>query len=186
MNFKNDLAECLYEALNGQMDKSRLILMVEKPKFDYMGDLAFPCFELAKIFRKSPQSIAVEVADKIESPVFEKIEAVSGYVNVFLDKRKVSSEVIKHVLSQKENYGALNLGNDQVITIDFSSPNIAKPFSMGHLRSTVIGNALALIAEKCSYRPVRINHLGDWGTQFGKLIVAYKKWGDEKKLFSIP
>jgi arginyl-tRNA synthetase len=186
MNFKNDFADCLYEALNGQMDKSRLILMVEKPKFEYMGDLAFPCFELAKIFRKSPQSIAVEVADKIESPVFEKIEAVSGYVNVFLDKRKVSSEVIKQVLSQKENYGALNLGNEQVITIDFSSPNIAKPFSMGHLRSTVIGNAMALIAEKCNYRPVRINHLGDWGTQFGKLIVAYKKWGDEKKVIQHP
>jgi len=186
MNFKNDFADILFKALNGQVDKNKLILMIEKPKFENMGDMAFPCFELARIFRKSPQIIALEIAGKIETPLFEKVEAVSGYVNVFLNKIKVSSIVIKQVLSQKDHYGDLNIGNNQVITIDFSSPNIAKPFSMGHLRSTVIGNALALLSEKCGYRPIRINHLGDWGTQFGKLIVAYKRWGNEKDVKQQP
>ncbi|OCA87906.1 arginine--tRNA ligase [Bacillus sp. FJAT-27225] len=178
MNFKTGFADNLYSALNGQLEKDKLILMIEKPKFENMGDLAFPCFELAKLLRKSPQSIATELAEKIEAPLFEKVEAVGGYVNVFLNKSLVSQQIIQKVLSEKEHFGDNKIGNDQMMTIDFSSPNIAKPFSMGHLRSTVIGNALALIAEKSGYRPIRINHLGDWGTQFGKLIVAYKKWGD--------
>lgn len=186
MNLKNDFAEILFEALDGQLDKNKLISMIEKPKFEYMGDMAFPCFELAKFFRKPPQSIALEISGKIDTSIFEKIEAVSGYVNVFLNKKKVSPIVIKQVLSQKNHYGDLNIGNNEVVTIDFSSPNIAKPFSMGHLRSTVIGNALALISEKCGYRPVRINHLGDWGTQFGKLIVAYKMWGNEEEVKQQP
>ncbi|WP_052342638.1 arginine--tRNA ligase [Bacillus sp. EB01] len=179
MEFKTDFAEVLYGALNGQLEKKKLIQMIEKPKFENMGDLAFPCFELAKVLRKSPQIIATDLATKIKTPLFEKVEPVGGYVNVFLNKPIVSQQVIQKVLSEKENFADLKIGNGQVMTIDFSSPNIAKPFSMGHLRSTVIGNALALIAEKSGYRPIRINHLGDWGTQFGKLIVAYKKWGNE-------
>src|SRR5690606_36392581 len=160
--------------------------MIEQPKFDYMGDMAFPCFELAKILRKSPQVIALEIKERLNTPLFEKVEAVGGYVNVFLQKSAVSSIVINQILSQKEDYGKVNIGEDKVITIDFSSPNIAKPFSMGHLRSTVIGNALALISEKAGYQPIRINHLGDWGTQFGKLIVAYKKWGNEERVKQQP
>lgn len=186
MNFKNDFADILFQALDGQLEKNKLLLMIEKPKFENMGDMAFPCFELAKILRRPPHNIAAELASKIQFPLFEKVESVNGYVNVFLDKQKVSSIVIKKVLSDKNHYGDLNIGNDQVITIDFSSPNIAKPFSMGHLRSTVIGNALALISEKCGYRSIRINHLGDWGTQFGKLIVAYKKWGREEDVKQPP
>jgi arginyl-tRNA synthetase len=186
MNFKNEFADILFQALDGQIEKNRILLMIEKPKYENMGDIAFPCFELAKVFRKSPQSIALEMAEKMVSPLFEKIEAVSGYVNVFLDKQKVSSIVVQQVLTEKNHYGDLNIGNNQVITIDFSSPNIAKPFSMGHLRSTVIGNALAHISEKCGYRPIRINHLGDWGTQFGKLIVAYKMWGKEEEVKQQP
>ncbi|HCX52646.1 MAG TPA: arginine--tRNA ligase [Bacillus sp. (in: Bacteria)] len=186
MNFKNDFADILFQALDGQLEKNKLLLMIEKPKFENMGDMAFPCFELAKTLRRPPHNIAAELASKIQYPLFEKVESVNGYVNVFLNKQKVSSIVIKKVLSDKNHYGDLNIGNDQVITIDFSSPNIAKPFSMGHLRSTVIGNALALISEKCGYRSIRINHLGDWGTQFGKLIVAYKKWGREEDVKQQP
>lgn len=186
MNFKNELGELLYQALDGQLKKSKIIAMIEKPKFDKLGDIAFPCFELAKVYRKSPQSIAIELAENIQSPLFEKVDASGGYVNVFLNKQKVSIQVIKEILSQKEQYGQLDFGKDEVVTIDFSSPNIAKPFAMGHLRSTVIGNSLALILEKCGYRTIRINHLGDWGTQFGKLIVAYKKWGNKEKVKEAP
>lgn len=186
MNYKDDFAGLLNDYLSGQLEQSKLINMIEKPKHDKMGDLAFPCFELSKLYRKAPHTIALEVAESIQSPLFEKIEAVGGYVNVFLNKNMVSARVIKEVISQKEFFGSLNFGNSGVITVDFSSPNIAKPFSMGHLRSTVIGNALSLIAEKCGYQPVRINHLGDWGTQFGKLIVAYKLWGEEEKVKESP
>ncbi|MGD6795337.1 arginine--tRNA ligase [Metabacillus indicus] len=186
MDFKIIYADILFKVLNGQLEKNKIILMIEKPKFENMGDMSFPCFELAKSFRKSPQNIALEIAAEIDAAIFEKAEAVSGYVNVFLDKQKVSSIVLKEILSEKNHYGDLDLGNNEVITIDFSSPNIAKPFSMGHLRSTVIGNSLALITEKCGYSPVRINHLGDWGTQFGKLIVAYKRWGKEEEVKKQP
>lgn len=186
MNFKNDFAELVFEALDHKLDKKKLLVMIEKPKIESMGDMAFPCFELAKIFRKSPQSIALGIAENVASPIFEKVEAAGGYVNVFLNKIKVSSLVIEQVLTEKNHYGDLQHGNQQVMTIDFSSPNIAKPFSMGHLRSTVIGNALALIAEKSGYRTIRINHLGDWGTQFGKLIVAYKLWGNEEDVKKQP
>lgn len=186
MDFKNEFGELLHQSLNGQFEKDKIIAMIEKPKFEKLGDLAFPCFELAKVFRKSPQMIAIELAGVIQSPLFEKVEASGSYVNGFLNKNSVSSKVMTEILLQKEHYGQLDLGNDDVITIDFSSPNIAKPFSMGHLRSTVIGNSLALILGKCGYRTIRINHLGDWGTQFGKLIVAYKLWGNEEKVKEAP
>jgi len=186
MKFQNDFADLLFNELNEHLEMNTITMMIEKPKFEHMGDLSFPCFELARIYRKSPQSIALELVAQIESPLFEKVEAVGGYVNVFLNKHKVSSIVLKEIQTQKHHYGDLNIGQNEAITIDFSSPNIAKPFSMGHLRSTVIGNALALIAEKSGYRAIRINHLGDWGTQFGKLIVAYKLWGKEKDVKEQP
>ncbi|MFE8697615.1 arginine--tRNA ligase [Cytobacillus sp. FJAT-53684] len=187
MDYKDALADVLYGQLKDYMEKSKLKSMIEKPKFEHMGDLAFPCFELAKIYRKAPQTIALEITQKVQlSNEFQNAEAVNGYVNVFLNKREVSSYIIQEVISKKEKYGDVNIGDQEVITIDFSSPNIAKPFSMGHLRSTVIGNAIALISEKCGYKPIRINHLGDWGTQFGKLIVAYKLWGEEQKVKENP
>lgn len=186
MNVKGEIAAMIFEALDGQLEASSIDQMIEIPKYGHMGDWAFPCFELAKLLRKSPQSVAAEVAEKISDPLVEKTEAVSGYVNVFMAKAVVTDNVIKEVISKEKNYGKANLGNGDVITIDFSSPNIAKPFSMGHLRSTVIGNSLALIAEKCGYQTVRINHIGDWGTQFGKLIVAYRLWGKEEKVKADP
>lgn len=186
MNFKDEFGKVLSELLSENFKKENIALMIEKPKFQYLGDLAFPCFELSKVFRKSPQAIAFELVDKVHHPLFEKVEAVNGYVNVFLKKETVVKAVIKQIISQKDHYGNLNIGNNGVMTIDYSSPNIAKPFSMGHLRSTVIGHSLALLAEKAGYQTVRINHLGDWGTQFGKLIVAYKMWGNEEKVSKQP
>ncbi|WP_057765071.1 arginine--tRNA ligase [Cytobacillus praedii] len=187
MDYKMELADVLYDQLKEHIGKSKLMAMIEKPKFENMGDLAFPCFELAKIYRKAPQTIAIELIKNMgDSNFIQNAEAVNGYVNVFLNKREVSTRIIQEVLSSKEKYGDINIGNQDIITIDFSSPNIAKPFSMGHLRSTVIGNSLAHISEKCGFKPIRINHLGDWGTQFGKLIVAYKMWGEEQKVKKNP
>ncbi len=160
--------------------------MLETPPNPAMGDIAFPCFQLAKALRKAPPMIAGEVAGKITGDFFKEVQAVGPYVNFFLDRLRVSAEVIETILAQGAAYGSSNVGAGRNVPIDLSSPNIAKPFSMGHLRSTVIGNAIANILAKHGYNPVRINHLGDWGTQFGKLIVAYKKWGDEEKVKQEP
>lgn len=186
MVFKEGFCNILVDLLKDQLDKQQILSLIEKPKQEKMGDLSFPCFELAKFYRKSPQIIAGNLADQIQSPLFEKVENAGGYVNVFLNKQMVTEHVIKDILNSKEHYGDWQFGNGEIITMDLSSPNIAKPFSMGHLRSTVIGNAIALLAEKCGFKTVRINHLGDWGTQFGKLIVAYKTWGSDAQLKSQP
>ncbi|MFP5115868.1 arginine--tRNA ligase [Bacillaceae bacterium C204] len=178
MNFKQELASILYDLLDQAISRTDLELMIEKPKNQDHGDLAFPCFTLAKLKRKSPNLIAEELREKITSPIFEEVTVVGAYLNLFLNKKTASEKVVGDIIAQKGNYGALAFGNDGAVTIDMSSPNIAKPFSMGHLRSTVIGNSLALIVEKCGYKPIKINHLGDWGTQFGKLITAYQLWGD--------
>ncbi|WHY67320.1 arginine--tRNA ligase [Neobacillus sp. SuZ13] len=186
MNFKQELAAILYDLLGQEMSLKDLELMIEKPKNPDHGDLAFPCFTLAKLKRKSPNLIAEELCGKIQSPIFEKVTVVGAYLNFFLNKKTASEKVIGDILAQKGKYGAHAFGNGGAVTIDMSSPNIAKPFSMGHLRSTVIGNSLALIVEKCGYKPIKINHLGDWGTQFGKLITAYQLWGDADKVKANP
>lgn len=186
MNFKQELAAILHELLDQEISQTNLELMIEKPKNQELGDLAFPCFTLAKLKRKSPNLIAEELSKKINSPIFEKVEVVGAYLNFFLNKKTASEKVVNEIISQKGKYGALTFGNGGAVTIDMSSPNIAKPFSMGHLRSTVIGNSLALIVEKCGYKPIKINHLGDWGTQFGKLITAYQLWGDAEKVKQNP
>lgn len=186
MNFKKELAGILYEALEGEISVEQLEQAIEKPKNQSLGDLAFPCFSLAKLKRKAPNLIAEELKEKIQSPTFEKVEVVGAYLNLFLNKKLVSEKVISQIMTEDSHYGDQNFGAGGNVTIDMSSPNIAKPFSMGHLRSTVIGNAIAKILEKCGYKPIRINHLGDWGTQFGKLIAAYKHWGDEEKVKQNP
>ncbi|MDQ0202026.1 arginine--tRNA ligase [Neobacillus ginsengisoli] len=186
MNFKKELAALLSTSLDNEIPASELELLIEKPKSEVHGDLAFPCFFLAKTKRKSPNVIAEELSKKIASPIFEKIEVIGAYVNIFLNKQTVAQKLITDILQKKESYGALDLGEGGKVTIDMSSPNIAKPFSMGHLRSTVIGNSLALIADKCNYYPLKINHLGDWGTQFGKLITAYKLWGEAEQVRKNP
>ena len=185
MDIKRDIAKALQEQLEIDWSMKQVEILLEKPKYEHLGDLAFPCFSLAKHFRRSPQKIAEDLATKIQSPIIKQTIAVGGYLNIFFHKEGVTTNVVAEILERKENYGNSGAGKG-VVTIDLSSPNIAKPFSMGHLRSTVIGNALALIAEKYGYTPIRINHLGDWGTQFGKLIVAYRLWGKEAEVRKNP
>ncbi|GMA68794.1 arginine--tRNA ligase [Leuconostoc litchii] len=159
---------------------------LEAPKSSDLGDVAFPTFTLAKIMHKAPQQIAADIVATIDQSGFEKVVATGPYINFFLDKEATSNKVLKTVFDLESAYGDNLDGQGTKITIDMSSPNIAKPMSMGHLRSTVIGNALANITAKNGYEPVKINHLGDWGTQFGKLIYAYKTWGSEQEVKSDP
>ena len=163
-----------------ELEQENIQNLLEIPKNADMGDLAFPAFSLAKVLRKAPQMIAADIAEKIDASNFEKVEAVGPYINIFLDKSKISADVLGQVIAQGSHYADQNIGNGRNIAFDMSSPNIAKPFSIGHLRSTVIADALANIVAKQGYKPVRINHLGDWGKQFGMLIVAYKKWGSRE------
>ncbi len=161
-----------------ELDKEKISEILEIPPKEDMGDYAFPCFQLAKIFRKAPNMIAQEIAEKIpESPDLSKVKAAGPYVNFYADKEQFAKEVLNKI---GENYGASNEGEGKTICIDYSSPNVAKNFHVGHLRTTIIGNSLYHIFTKLGYHVERINHLGDWGTQFGKLIVAYKKWGSKE------
>jgi arginyl-tRNA synthetase len=189
MKYVKQYSELLAAEINGVLSSSDIERLIEKPKFLHQGDLAFPCFQLAKFMRIPPVEIAKELSCRLQSGLddsIQHIEAVGGYINAYLNKSKVAKELLDEILQKKNHYGDLDMGKNQVVTIDLSSPNIAKPFSMGHLRSTVIGNALSLIYEKCGYKTVKINHLGDWGTQFGKLITAYKLWGSEEKVKENP
>ncbi|MCT3044847.1 arginine--tRNA ligase [Leuconostoc mesenteroides] len=179
----------IVEALNAVLTDLTLQEISEKleaPKSSDLGDVAFPTFTLAKTLRKAPQLIAADIVAAIDQEGFEKVVATGPYVNFFLDKVATSNQVLKTVFDLEGAYGDNVDGQGAKVTIDMSSPNIAKPMSMGHLRSTVIGNALANITAKNGYAPVKINHLGDWGTQFGKLIYAYKAWGSEEEVKSDP
>ena len=178
MNFKLLVAQALHEQIGETLSLDKIFNLLEKPKTAEHGDVAFPTFMLAKAYKKAPQQIAADLGGKISSPIIEKTEVVGPYLNFFLDKKAVSAAVLTDVLKEGDHYGDLSIGENRNVPIDMSSPNIAKPISMGHLRSTVIGNALANIYKKVGYQPIKINHLGDWGTQFGKLIVAYKMWGN--------
>ncbi|BDD41573.1 MULTISPECIES: arginine--tRNA ligase [Streptococcus] len=185
MNQKQIIAERLAAVLPS-LEVEAVYALLEKPKSSEMGDIAFPAFSLAKVERKSPQAIAASIVETLDTTGFENVVATGPYVNFFLDKAGVSHKVLTDVISEKEHYGQLNIGQGKNVTVDMSSPNIAKPFSVGHLRSTVIGDALANIHEKLGYKPIRINHLGDWGKQFGMLIVAYKLWGDKAAVEADP
>ena len=181
MDFKYEAASIVAGAAG--LDVNDIKDYVEVPAKPEMGDYAFPCFRLAKVMRKAPNMIAAEIAEKITAKgVFSKIEPVAAYINFFTDKSAYAAEVMKKISSDGESYGSLADGSGKTIVIDYSSPNIAKPFHVGHLRSTVIGGALYRIFEKLGYKCVGINHLGDWGTQFGKLIEAYKLWGSKEEV----
>ena len=168
------------------LDQDAILNLLEQPKSSELGDIAFPAFSLAKTERKAPQIIAADIAEKIDTAHFDKVVATGPYVNFFLSKAEISGQVIKEVIKDGADYGQQNEGNNQNITIDLSSPNIAKPFSVGHLRSTVIGDALSNIFRKIGYNTIKINHLGDWGKQFGLLMVAYKKWGSQEAVEDNP
>ena len=185
MNNKELIASELAKVIDS-LDQDAILNLLEQPKTSDLGDIAFPAFSLAKVERKAPQAIAADIAEKINQSAFEKVVATGPYVNFFLDKSKISDQVIKSVIEAGADYGQQDEGHGQNITIDLSSPNIAKPFSVGHLRSTVIGDALSNIFRKMGYNTIKINHLGDWGKQFGLLMVAYKKWGSKEAVEANP
>ena len=185
MNTKELIASELASVIDS-LDQEAILNLLETPKNSEMGDIAFPAFSLAKVERKAPQMIAADIAAKINSQAFEKVVATGPYVNFFLDKSAISGAVIKEVIEKGADYAQQTEGQEQNITIDLSSPNIAKPFSVGHLRSTVIGDALSNIFKKMGYNTIKINHLGDWGKQFGLLMVAYKKWGSKEAVEANP
>ena len=185
MNHKELIASELAKVIEG-LDQETILNLLEQPKSSDLGDIAFPAFSLAKIERKAPQAIAADIAEKIDASHFEKVVATGPYVNFFLDKSQISDQVIKAVIQAGADYGQQEEGQGANVTIDLSSPNIAKPFSVGHLRSTVIGDALSNIFRKMGYNTIKINHLGDWGKQFGLLMVAYKKWGSKEAVEANP
>ena len=181
MDFPQKLSEAL-AACSG-MDAQQLESMIEIPPESGMGDFAFPCFKLSKALRKAPPAIACELCEKLPLPSFvARTEAVGGYINFFIKPEAYARAVLDAVREQHENYGGSTEGAERNICIDYSSINIAKPFHIGHLSSTVIGHSLYRIYQHLGYNCVGINHLGDWGTQFGKLIVAYKRWGNRAQV----
>ena len=186
MNQKSAVVSALSPVLAEHLTEQAIEQLIEVPSHAEHGDLAFPVFQLAKVFRKAPQAIAQEVAEQVDASKFDKVVAMGPYVNFFLKRGTVVNETLHAVLEGGASYGQSDLGQGRNVVIDMSSPNIAKPMSMGHLRSTVIGNSISLILAKLGYQPVRVNHLGDWGTQFGKLIVAYQGWGDEATVKADP
>lgn len=185
LKFKKEIAKFIANAV--KLDENELESYIEVPKDSTNGDYAFPCFRLAKELKKSPVIIANDIKEKIvlDESIIEKVEVVSGYLNFYVNKQKMASEVIGEML-KNEDYGKSNVGNGKNIVIDYSAPNIAKPFHIGHLRPTVIGGALYKIYKYLGYNTIGINHLGDYGTQFGKMIEGYKLWKDEYNLEKNP
>ncbi|MBT9172496.1 MAG: Arginine--tRNA ligase [Syntrophomonadaceae bacterium] len=182
------LAEAV-SLLAGQVphDKEQLLSELETPPDPELGDFAYPCFRLAKILRSAPAKISAELAGKITpAPYFSRVEAHGPYLNFYCDRRLLTAETLSGIFAGKERYGWKDRGFGRTVVIDFSAPNIAKPFGIGHLRSTVIGQALYRIYQALGFRCIGINHLGDWGTQFGKLIVAFLRWGDAQHLEEKP
>lgn len=169
-----------------KLSKEEIEKLIEIPSSSELGDYAFPCFSLAKEMKKNPVHIAKEIARKINLKEFEKIEERGPYVNFFIDRKSLALDTISQIIKEKEKYGSSKEGKGKNIVLDMSSPNIAKPFGIGHLRSTIIGNSLAEIFSFLGYNPIKINYLGDWGTQFGKMIVGWKLKGNKKKLEKEP
>ena len=185
INFKEEIAKEISKTVN--IDEKELETYIEIPKDTKNGDYAFPCFRLAKELKKSPQLIANDIKNeiKLDNKVIEKVEVAGGYLNFYINKELMTKEVLEEI-ANKEEYGKAQIGNGKNIVIDYSAPNIAKPFHIGHLRSTVIGGALYNIYKYLGYNTIGINHLGDYGTQFGKLIEGYKLWGKEYEVEKDP
>lgn len=181
MNLKTALAESIAKAAG--MEAHQVESLLETPPDPKMGDAALPCFKLAKELRKAPPAIAQEIAGKIETPGFvARAEAAGGYLNFFYDRRFYAENVLSALEEAGEDWGRSDIGAGKTVVIDYSSVNIAKPFHIGHLSSTAIGSALYKIYKYLGYDVVGVNHLGDWGTQFGKLIAAYKLWGNDEEI----
>ncbi|WP_409228163.1 arginine--tRNA ligase [Gudongella sp. SC589] len=186
INFKDKVIELLDEKISSLSIEEIEGLIEVPPSYD-MGDYAFPTFRLAKEYRKAPNAIAEEIASTMEgNEFFGKVQSQGPYVNFFIDRNKLVEDVMTEVMDKKEMFGSSELGEGKKVIVEFSSPNIAKPFHIGHIRTTVIGNSLAKIYKFLGFDTVTINHLGDYGTQFGMLISAYKKWGDREVIESNP
>jgi len=185
-NYKVLIATILSSHI-AELNYDEIVECVEYPKNSDMGDYAFPCFKLSKSMRKAPQVIAESLKEQIgENHQFESITSVAGFLNFKVNRRHLAQNVIETILTEEENYGRSEIGENKKIIVEYSSVNIAKPFHMGHIRSTMIGESLKRIYDFLGYDTVAINHLGDYGTQFGKLIVAYKKWGNLEAIKSDP
>ena len=167
------------------LSSSQIELLIQVPQDKNHGEYTFPCFTLAKKLKRNPAEIAKDITSKIKpAKEFEKVEFLGPYINFFINRNILALETLRKIAREKDKYGCSLLGKGKTIVIDMSSPNIAKPFGIGHLRSTIIGNAISNIAKFQGHKVVKINYLGDWGTQFGKLIVGYRRFGDPKKLKS--
>ena len=179
INFKKEIAQKIADVT--KLDVNELITYIEVPPSSDLGDFAFPCFKLAKSLKKAPPMIANEIKEniKVDEKVIEKIEIIGGYLNIYINKETLAENVLKEISERKEKYGSSNIGDGKNVVIDYSAPNIAKPFHIGHLRSTVIGGALYKIYNFLGYNSVGINFLGDWGLQFGKVMAGIKLWKDE-------
>lgn len=186
INYRKKIADLIAPCVDG-IERDEVLSMIETPADSKMGDFAFPCFKLARILRKAPPLIAKDIAAALaEADIFEKVEPVNAYVNMFLEKKAFAQAVVSEVISSDKDYGTCNLGEGKTVIVEYSSPNIAKPFHIGHIRSTVIGASIAKIYDALGYDVVRINHLGDYGTQFGKMIVAYRHWGNRQDVIDEP
>ena len=183
-----DLKEIIANEIQKVTNVEAIYDYIEVPTNKEMGDFSLPCFKLAKELKKAPQMIATEIKDKlsISDDIVLETKVVNGYLNFYLNPMIIAKTVLEEFDNKKEKYGSSNIGNNKTVVIDYSSPNIAKPFHIGHLRSTVIGNALRNIYKFLGYNVVGINHLGDYGTQFGKLIEGYKRWGSEYNIENNP
>ena len=186
VNFKDEIAKLIAEKVEG-LELSEIQDMIEVPQDTKMGDYAFPCFKLAKVLRKAPPLIAKGIAEGIaDAPLFEKVEQVNAYVNMFISKEEFVKDTLEEVLAKGDDFGRTDIGAGKKVIVEYSSPNIAKPFHIGHIRSTVIGNSIYKIYDALGYDVVRINHLGDYGTQFGKMICAYRHWGNKEDVIKEP
>ncbi len=185
IDFKQEIAKILADKIESLTEED-ILAQIEIPPSYEMGDYAFPVFSLAKIFRKNPNMIAEEMASSIDSKYFEKVESKGAYINFFTNKEALSKTVIEEILKEKENYGKSKIGEDKTIIVEYSSPNIAKPFHIGHIRTTIIGDSLKKIHKFLGYNVASINHLGDYGTQFGMLIYAIKNWGNIEEIEKDP
>ena len=186
INYTEKIAELLAPHIEG-LEAAEIREMIETPADSSMGDYALPCFKLARVLRKAPPMIAKGIAEAIaDDPMFAKVEQVNAYVNMFLAREAFAGEVISEVNEKDADYGRSDLGENRKVIVEYSSPNIAKPFHIGHIRSTVIGSSIANIYDFLGYDVFRINHLGDYGTQFGKMIVAYRRWGNREDVINEP
>lgn len=185
MDFKEHIIDKLTELTS--LERDAVAKVVEIPPDEKLGDLAFPCFPLAKVMRKAPPIIAQELASQLSSDEYiDKVDAVGGYLNFFYNRSLFISDTVSNVISNGENWGKSDIGSGKTVLVEYSSPNIAKPFHIGHLFSTAVGNSLARIYKFLGYDVQSLNHLGDWGTQFGKLISAYKRWGNPEVIEKDP